>query len=67
VKEAQALRAVYTARAARAERSLPALTTGLETACTAAERQLLEQIAQESGGRLLRRASLPLGCMRWYI
>src|SRR6476659_7046218 len=48
VKEAQALKAVYTARAARAERSLPTLTTELEQACLGAERQLLERIAEES-------------------
>jgi hypothetical protein len=51
VKEAQALRAVYTARVARAERAIPALTAELEAACAGAEKQLLEQIAQESARR----------------
>jgi hypothetical protein len=51
VKDAQALKAVYTSRAARAERSIPALTTELEAACVGAERELLERIAQESAKR----------------
>src|SRR6478609_5457191 len=51
VAEAQALKAVYTARASRAERSIPALTTELEQACVGAERQLLERIAEESAKR----------------
>jgi hypothetical protein len=51
VKEAQALKAVYTARASRAERSLPSLITELEAACVGAERQLLERIADESAKR----------------